>query len=138
MPKPPKCDYCKKEGHYQTFCRQKPKQPIHRNKIGRIRPRSKTVQREREFKNQWLQSNPPDKWGYYTCYLQITPLCPKRISLEQTTLEHIVPAGRGEKYKYDLNNVKPACLPCNSLKGSRTLEALIPEYPHLKKYINKT
>ena len=118
--------------HSQTFCPKKKKTPIHRNKAGRIRPRDKTVQREREFKNQWIQDNPPDLDGYWTCYLQIHPNCPVRINIDKLQLEHVIPAGRGEKYKYDPKNVRPSEFWCNSLKGSRTIEALAKEYPHLQ------
>lgn len=135
MKKRPVCKICGSYWHYQSFCSRKPQTQINRNKLGKIRPRNKTVQREREFKNQYLQDNPPDQWGYYLCYLQIHPLCPKRLTVEQMTLEHIIPAGRGEKYKYDPKNIKPACAFCNGLKGSRTLEALAKDYPHLKVYL---
>ena len=135
MKKQPYCNFCEEFGHYEFQCFKKPRQPINRNKIGRIRPKNKTVQQEREFKNQWIQDNPPDQYGFWTCYLQIHPNCPVRISIELLALEHVIPKSRGKKYKYDPKNIRPSEYWCNSLKGSRTLESLAKDYPHLKVYL---
>lgn len=102
----------------QTLCGKcaynkyaKPRKPI--KKIGKV---AKAWIGERK---QWIENNPPDEYGYWTCYLQIAPLCPKRIDIDQLTLDHVIPKSRHQK-----TELKPACVYCNGLKGSRTLDNL--------------
>lgn len=99
---------------------------------------SKKALRDREFRLEWIKNNPPNLNGNWICYLQISTLCLQRLDKQTLTLEHIVPKGRGEEYRYNENNIKPACAPCNGLKGSQTLESLAKTYPHLRKYIVDT
>jgi 5-methylcytosine-specific restriction endonuclease McrA len=80
--------------------------------------------------SKWHLANPAIH-GLWECYLQISSLCPRQLDKDQLTLEHVIPKVRGRKYKYDINNIKPACVYCNSIKGSQTLEALVKSYPQL-------
>lgn len=116
---------CKSKWHTKAFCTRKPKKPI--------KPKRDT--KWSETRGQWFKDNPPNLNGVYICYLQISELCPKRLTPGRTTLDHIVPRGRGKQYKYDVNNLRPSCFACNSLKGSQTLETLAKTYPHLNKYL---
>lgn len=81
---------------------------------------------------KWKLANPPNLNGNWVCYLQIAPLCPGKIDRHQLTLDHVIPKSRGKQYKYDYLNLRACCVYCNSLKGSRTLESLAHEYPHLE------
>lgn len=98
----PKCAYNKYA---------KPQKPIKR--YGK---KAKAWNKERE---SWVETNPPDEYGYWVCYLQIADLCPKRIDIDQLTIDHVTPRSR-----HTATELKPCCIYCNGLKGSRTLEAI--------------
>ena len=120
--------YCNNCGitHTSIMCFNKPRIPI------RPKPNltwDQTVDR-------WYALNPPDENGNWICYLQIADLCPKLLDKEQITLEHVIPKSRGKKYKYNVNNIRPACVYCNSLKGSRTLEDLVLDYPKVQTIVD--
>lgn len=120
------CKYCKKEGyHSQLMCFNKPRRPI----------KSKVDLTWRDTVSKWKLANPPNLNGNWICYLQISKMCLGRIDKHSLTLDHVIPKSRGIEYKYDINNLKPCCMPCNSLKGSRTLENLSKDYPQLKGYL---
>lgn len=125
--KTPKCTFCNKEGHTQTFCWDKKQKPIKVNKdqFGKIKYQGTAKEKkDKEFKNQWIQDHPPGNNGFWICYLQIAPFCPVQLDIYTLTLEHIIPKSRGIQYRFDPKNIGPACYWCNSLKGSRTIEAL--------------
>lgn len=86
-------------------------------------------------KKRWIKENPPDEYGYWDCYLQISQLCLRRINLETLTIEHVVPKVRGKQFRHDLKNLRPSCVFCNKFKGSRTLESLSRDFPQLEKYV---
>ena len=100
-----------------TFFKQPKDKRQAKNRIG------KAGAKWLETRNEWIQQNPPVN-GYWTCYLQITPLCPRVLDIDQVTLDHEVPKGRNKKLQFDLNNLKPACAYCNGAKGSNTLQEL--------------
>lgn len=87
---------------------------------------------DKETRLKWIEQNPPDQYGYWFCYLQISDMCLKRLTEQTMTIEHMTPKNRGTKFRHDLDNIKPACVPCNGLKGSRTIQSLVKDYPHLK------
>jgi 5-methylcytosine-specific restriction endonuclease McrA len=87
---------------------------------------------DRATRELWIEKNPPDEWGYWDCYLRISPLCQARVNEQTMSIEHMTPKSRGTKYRHDLNNIKPACVFCNNQKGSRTVESLVRDFPHLK------
>lgn len=130
-----KCTYCKQAGHYQTFCRQKPNKPIQKNAKGGILPLHKRVGKIQAenmlIRQKWIQKNPPDYRGYWACYLQIHPLCPKLLDIYMMTLEHVIPKSKGEEHRRDLQNILPSCSFCNGLKGSRSIENLAKDFPNI-------
>lgn len=68
----------------------------------------------------WIEAHPPDDWGYWDCYLKIHPWCPGRVDIDQLTLDH-EQAG----IKKSQSPLHPACVYCNGLKGSRSLESVL-------------
>ena len=84
----------------------------------------KTLDRRGQTKREWLRLNPPDERGTWTCYLQISSACPIKLTASTLNLEHVKSKARYPELRYDLNNIKPACSPCNKLKGSRDVEEL--------------
>lgn len=114
------CDQCNVT-HTTLMCYQKPRKTI---KTKKDLTWDQTIAK-------WRLANP----GPYECYLQIASLCIIKLDDATLTLDHVIPKSRGAKFKYDINNLRPACRYCNSLKGSRTLEALAREYPRLNQYV---
>lgn len=130
MPLPTKpCKYCESLSHWPYQCRfskknmrpQKPKLAIKRAKPFRFVPIKKVGKQTAKWyktRTKWFKEHPSD---YYTCYLQISPLCPKVMPPEETTLDHIIPRSRAPHLRYEFSNLKPCCGPCNTEKGSRVL-----------------
>lgn len=75
-----------------------------------------------DTRKEWIAKNPPDSRGYWQCYLQTTPLCPRNLDLGQLTLDHVQPRGSNIALRTDLDNLQPACVFCNSDKGSQSLD----------------
>lgn len=90
----------------------KPKKPIKR--VGKV------TQKWIDHRKKWIKNNPPP----YTCYLQISSNCPKTLTIDTMTLDHVIPRSGSPELRYDDNNLKPACAPCNTQKGSKRLENL--------------
>ena len=86
---------------------------------------------------RWIKANPPDENGRWECYLQISSMCPKSLSRNLLSLEHVKPRSKNPELKYKIENIKPSCLSCNEMKGSRTIEELSKIWPHLLKYMDK-
>lgn len=135
MKKTPKCYKCLQEGHYAINCRttartipktsRKPiKQESYKSKIKRL-----------EVKTLWFSLNPPDKNGFWTCYLQINPQCPVLLDTPELVLEHVRSKARYPHLKFEVTNLKSACRFCNKDKGSLDLEDLVEQFPHLQQYI---
>ena len=128
MAKGIQCKICKSTLHYQTFCPLKPKP--------RIKTESDKAKKKRHKTNRvWYKKNPPDADGYWTCYLQISTRCPKRLTLGMLTKEHVQPKVKAPHLKYNPDNIKPSCSWCNRLKSSQSIEALSKIYPHLRRYL---
>ena len=113
------CKWCgeKYPGHYPYQCFKNPKR-----KAYCISKKGKEYENWVMAKRKWFAKNLPDQDGLYTCYLQISINCPKRMRPRMTTLDHVKPRGSNAKFRYTQSNLKPACRWCNSLKGSRSLE----------------
>lgn len=128
------CIHCGSLLHYKTFCRQAPKKPIITRQP--IPQESKKTNAKRvKTANQWFRENPPDETNHWECYLQISVLCPKRLSRGLLTLEHVRPKVKNPELRFVVSNIKPSCSFCNRLKGSRTLEQLVVNWPYLVKYL---
>lgn len=126
FPKKP-CKFCKLMGHFPYQCRANPKVVLKR-KVGLKRTPLKRVGKQTKqwlvTRATWIRKNPADDEGYWYCYLQISPWCPKKLTLEMLTIDHVVPRSRDPKLRYAQENLKPCCRYCNELKGSRTLDKL--------------
>ncbi len=120
--KPKPCKYCGQKTHTSLTCRAKPRKAIIVKKIiNRVGP---VTAKWIETRHRWIQLNPPDQDGYWTCYLHISPFCPSRVDIYELTLDHVKSRSRHPELRFDLSNLKPACGACNELKGSRDLEEI--------------
>jgi len=120
------CLTCGKRA-YSAYCMQhKPRKPI--NKIGkRGKQNAKTSKLFRDTLN---------RLELHICYLQIHEYCPGTMLAEQVVPEHVKSKSGSPELRDDLNNIWKSCVWCNGLKGSRSLENLSTEFPHLKKYLH--
>lgn len=131
FPKKP-CKFCKQENpdHFPYKCPINPKVALKR-KVGLKRtPINKIGKETKQWfvtRATWIRKNPPDQYGYWYCYLQIHPWCPKRIDIAHLTLDHVVSRTKDHKLKYSMNNLKPACMYCNNMKGSKSLDQVKPK-----------
>lgn len=124
----PICKHCGKTDHYSLMCFNRPRKLI--------KPKSdKYYQQEMDTKWAWFKLNPPDHNGYWDCYLCISENCPYRINRDTLVLEHVKPKVRYPKLRFVVSNIKPSCRFCNKIKGSRELEELVLQYPHLRRYL---
>lgn len=112
-----KCSYCGGSDHTSIMCQRKPRRPIRKEA-------EKTTARRTATSREWFRLNPPDAKGLWYCYLRIAPNCPHKLTRSTITLEHVKSKVRHPELKYDVTNLKPACSPCNKLKGSLDVEEL--------------
>lgn len=130
-----KCKFCgdPKPDHFPYACRENPKnknrfstvsnKPSKPMKRSRLNPIGKVTKKWIETREEWLQNNPPPIDGkYWLCYLQIHPWCPKKLTRETITLDHVVARTRDQSKRFEQSNLKPACSFCNEMKGSRSEE----------------
>ena len=97
---------------------------------------SKSSNNKRQVaKNTFFQLRPADYKGGYTCYLQISPMCPKWMPKHYTTQEHTYPKQKFPELKYVPEVLLEACEFCNKLKLSATPEQLAIFYPHIKEML---
>lgn len=110
------------------YCfRHKPRKPL--NRVKRMRQVSPKTKEKRTATNKaWDEANPPDEYGYWTCYLRIHPWCPVRIDHTMLNREHDKSKARSKQSEHDIKNIYPACGFCNQLKGSQTAEEAIKKY----------
>lgn len=122
-PKKP-CKYCKQMGHYAYQCYANPKRALKRTPIKKVGKQTKQWFITRAT---WIRKNPPPIDGrYWECYLRIHPFCPVRLDISQLTLDHVVSRTRDPKKRFAQDNLKPACIYCNEMKGSRALDDVKP------------
>lgn len=150
-PKKP-CKFCgdPKPNHFPYTCPKNPKviarrtapqqrPPIARSqkplKRTRLNPIGKVTQAWIDARAEWIANNPPDKNGYWYCYLRIHPWCPYRLTNDKDrvdrnvgmlTLDHVVSRTHDASRRTDQTNLRPACGYCNEMKGSRNLEDVKP------------
>lgn len=135
FPKKP-CKHCKLMGHFSYACRLNPKKilkrkaikrsttPLKRTKLNKVGKHTKQWLTTRAT---WVRHNPPPVEGqYWLCYLRIHPWCPVRIDISNLTLDHVVSRTRDPSLRYNANNLRPACIHCNGMKGSRSLDEVLP------------
>lgn len=126
FPKKP-CKFCNQMGHFPYQCRVNPKVMLKR-KVGKKRTPLKRIGKHTKqwyiTRATWIKNNPADDEGYWDCYLQIHPWCPKRLTIDTLTLDHVVARSRDPSKRFSADNLRPACTYCNEMKGSRSLDEL--------------
>jgi 5-methylcytosine-specific restriction endonuclease McrA len=85
----------------------------------------------------WFENNPPDEDGYWDCYLQISVNCMQRVNRGTIQLEHIFPKKNYPELAFVVENIKPACLFCNKLKGSKTIYQIAKLFPQVADLIQQ-
>lgn len=107
LKKLPICKLCGSIGHYKTFCfLNKKKVP---SKVG------KYTKKWFDFRKEYLKNHPPDRYGFYTCYL-----CYKKVPAKEITLDHVIARSKAPKLRYNESNIRFCCSKCNYEKGSKT------------------
>lgn len=112
-----KCSQCGGTGHSKVSCFATPKKAIKKEA-------DSTKAKRQATSRAWFEQNPPDSNGNWQCYLQISPDCPRILNRSTITLEHVKSKVRYPALKFDVNNLKAACSPCNKMKGSLDLDEL--------------
>jgi 5-methylcytosine-specific restriction endonuclease McrA len=125
------CKFCKdpNPSHFPYQCRANPKVALKRKKRLQRTPIKKVGKQTKQWfltRATWIRKNPPDENGYWYCYLNIHPWCPRKLTIETLTLDHVVARTKDQSKKFVQNNLKPACGYCNNMKGSRPLEQVKP------------
>lgn len=124
FPKKP-CRFCTRTGHFPYQCLINPKVALKR-KVGLKRTPMKKIGKQTKqwfiTRATWIRKNPADENGYWYCYLRIHPWCPVQLDIDHLTLDHVVSRSRDPSKRFSLSNLKPACLYCNTEKGSQSLE----------------
>jgi len=118
------CIVCGKRA-YSDYCMQhKPRKPIATRTplprpTHRIRSEAvKTREKRQATTAEWFEANPPDKDGYWYCYISKHPQCPKRLTVDTIVLEHDLSKARRKDLQFDITNIHPACGYDNKAKGS--------------------
>ena len=108
------CKYCGRRSHYSFQCYNNPK-----------RKQIKSGKQQKQWiitRTTWIRQNPPDYRGYWECYLQISPNCPRLLDKQSLTLDHIEARSRRPDLRYVQGNLQPACYWCNAMKGSKKID----------------
>lgn len=92
--------------------------------IKRLRTAGKFTILWERTRREWIKANPPDHSGFYYCYLHLAPDCLNAMTTDQMTLDHIKSRSRYPELRFEHSNLKPCCMPCNVLKGSRDIEEI--------------
>lgn len=133
FPKKP-CKFCGKTGHFPSGCRLNPKKAMKRGsgmKRSRMNKDGKQTKQWFITRATWIRKNPPDENGYWYCYLNIHPWCPRRLTIDTDlvskevgllTIDHIVARTRDYSKRFSQDNLRPACSYCNEMKGSKSLD----------------
>lgn len=124
FPKKP-CKHCKLMGHFPYECRLNPKRALKRSVGIKRTPIKKIGKQTKQWfitRATWIRKNPPDKDGYWYCYLRIHPWCPYRLTIDTLTIDHVVSRTRDPKLRFNQQNLQPACQYCNYEKGSKSLD----------------
>lgn len=118
-PKKP-CRFCGGLGHFSYACYKNPKNQKRRNGL---KKQGKYAKQWAITRKTWIKRNPPPIEGkYWECYLRIHPWCPVRIDASTLTLDHVVSRSRDPSKRFSADNLRPACIYCNNMKGSKSLD----------------
>lgn len=116
------CKHCKmpNPNHWPYQCHKNPKQRKTPKTMGKYAKQWVIT------RNTWIRNNPPNYLEcYWLCYLRIAPNCRGYLTERTLTLDHVVARSRDPSKRFDQDNLKPACMPCNELKGSRSLDQVL-------------
>lgn len=119
------CRHCASHTHSSIMCYKKLRKPIKQMS-------QKHYKENIETKTAWFKANPPDENGEWECYLKISKDCLGKLNYRTLNREHVVSKVRAPELRFDINNIKPACQPCNKLKGSLSIKDLAKIFPHLR------
>lgn len=111
------CAECQSLYHSKGY--HKPRTALRTARKPMKRESDKTKSKRQATALQWDKLNPPDENGEWTCYLQISPDCPIKLTKQTLVREHYYSKTRRPDLKYEVSNIRPACDPCNSVKLSR-------------------
>lgn len=102
--------------------------PIKRPKKPRkpMKQQGKHFQLWNEARHKWIQEN-ANKYNTWSCHLQISPWCPRLLTLETLTLDHLHTRSSRPDLRYDQKNLAPCCRFCNGLRGSKKLDKVKPQ-----------
>lgn len=129
FPKKP-CRHCGLMGHFPYMCRNNPKKALKRIALKQHKPLNRIGKYTKQWiltRATWIKKNPPPIDGkYWECYLRISPYCPGRVDITTITLDHVVSRSRDPSQRFNMDNLRPACMPCNEMKGSRSLDQVKP------------
>lgn len=120
--KPKPCKECGSMWHSAMY--HKPRKPIAVNKPLKRSTKPirfeavKTREKRKATEAAWFAANPPDRNGFWWCYISKHPLCPKRLTRETLVLEHNLSKARRKDLQFDISNIYPACRHDNKAKGS--------------------
>lgn len=115
------CKYCGLNNHYPFRCRNNPKKPQPISRYGKVQKKFT------DHRNYWIKRH-GGEGATWVCYLQVSPQCPRELTIETLTLDHVEPRSRRPDLRNEDSNLKPACSFCNILKGSRNEAAVRKEY----------
>lgn len=76
-----------------------------------IRQTGKVAKEWEKTKREWFKLHPAE---FYICYL-----CGMIKPKSEITLDHVLPRSARPDLRNNLDNLKPACWTCNSIKGSK-------------------
>lgn len=114
------CKYCGSMYHYPYKCFKNPKNSIKNNGI---KKNGKYAKQWIITRKAWIRNNPPPIDGkYWRCYLGIHPWCRGLLTKKTITLDHVISRSHDPHKRFAASNLRPACIYCNNLKGSRSLE----------------
>jgi len=130
------CKFCKQldPKHYPFQCQSNPKvalqvrQGLKRTPIKKI---GKTTKQGLVTRATWIRRNPPDKDGYWYCYLRIHPRCTPKLTIDANkigygvgllTIDHVVARSKDPSKRFDQDNLRPSCSYCNHHKASKSLD----------------
>lgn len=126
----PQCSACGRSGHYKTFCPYTAR-TIPTAKKRYIKPVSDKAREKRiQTRDEWFNLNYPDTQdGRWFCYLDgLSEYCWKVLTKDEIIsygLEHTESKARHPESKYDVTKLRPACPPCNGIKGSLDIDDLL-------------
>ncbi len=118
------CKWCGGLSHPSIACWQRPKKPLRTES-------DKEKEKRLRFRKAWFKANPSNMDGTWDCYLRIASNCELKVTALTIQLEHVYPRSSYKNLKYELLNVKPACVYCNKLKRSQSITKLANTYPHI-------